>query len=154
MSNTKMTHSLQIILQSKHGAFKYYFLHSFQTTWVWQFTPSYGIKLEYWKPLMVKIILENSLYSYKMWMGLCILSSTAILSTLIYKNQWNKRKEKKTQKNDYMRCVCIYVYVKKKKKKGTPSEHKSFQVPRDKWGILVHFYFDINLIHVNNCIYS
>lgn len=115
MSNTKMTHNLQIILQSKHGDFKYYFLHSFQTTWVWQFTPSYGIKLEYWKPLMVKLSLKIPYISYKMWMGLCILSSTAILSTLIYKNQWNKRKEKK-QKINYMRCVCIYVYVQKKKK--------------------------------------
>lgn len=121
MSNTKMTHSLQIILQSKHGAFKYYFLHSFQTTWVWQFTPSYGIKLEYWKPLMVKIILENSLYSYKMWMGLCILSSTAILSTLIYKNQWNKRKEKKNTK-EWLRDVSAFMSMYKKKKKKRNSK--------------------------------
>lgn len=54
-----MAHNLQIILQSEHRICKYNFVNSFQITWEWQLSPGYGIKLGYWKPLLVKIILEN-----------------------------------------------------------------------------------------------
>ena len=56
-----MASTLQIILQSKHQILKYYFLKSFQIIWGWQLIPGYDVKLEYWKPIMFKIIFASSL---------------------------------------------------------------------------------------------
>lgn len=50
-----------------------------------------------------------------MYIGLCIQPPTVILSTLICKNNWNKKKEKKTKEwlhEDV--SVLISMYLKKK----------------------------------------